>query len=224
MTVPGGRVLYLSKRKLDEDFARVRWPTWRRVAGTAIRLLGFVTVTLPYAQIKVDVPKEDQTDIEKLDAVWKDLIRRNLLGTVDEPKEYFHGRCVMRYQAFREINPPILYLTGQTQETLLALGGALKHAQLSIVATPPDNAQLAMFETDVVRTLAQFQGVTATERRPDDQWTSDVIEIYLYSSGNEIECEFLAEKERWKQDVPFESGTKNVLLGSPLFVTYRFSG
>lgn len=217
-----GRILYLSTRKVDEDFGKIKPSLGRRIFGPVLQVLGLVTVTLPYAQIKVAVPKEDRSDIQKLDAVWKALVKAGEVGTIDEPRAFFYGRCRMRYQAFREINPPILYLTGETDRSVLALGGALKHARLSVVATAPEDATIAMFETDVVRTLAQLQGVQADEHTPDDQWIADVMEIHFYSSGSRIECEFLAERERWSQSSPL-SAEKNVLLGSPLFVTYCFS-
>jgi hypothetical protein len=63
-----------------------------------------------------------------------------------------HGRLLLRYQTFREINPPILYLTGETDRTLLALGGALKHARLSVVAKAPDDATAAVFDLTWQRT------------------------------------------------------------------------
>jgi hypothetical protein len=190
MTSPSGRILYLSNRKLEEDFARVELSLLKRLGGAALRVLGLVTVTLPYAQITVNAPKEERSDLQKLSAVWKDLAKRGEVGTVDEPKAFFHGRLLLRYQTFREINPPILYLTGETERTLLALGGALGHARLSVVAKAPEDATVAVFETDVVRTLAQLQGVDVPGAVREDQWVTDVAEIYLYSSGNQIECEF----------------------------------
>jgi hypothetical protein len=194
-------------------------------------VLRLVTVKLPFVEIKAPDPKEEKSDVQKLSAVWKDLLKRDQVGTIDEPKRYFHGRCLMRSMAFRETNPPVLWLTGEAGNTILALGGALEHADLSVKAEPTPDASLNLFESAVAATLAEtirskkvvvLDDVELRSHPPgSEDWSTDVEEILLYGpSENEIDCEFLAEKEKFKPRSPTRS--KNILLASPLFVSYRF--
>jgi hypothetical protein len=179
---------------------------------------------------KSPVPKEERSEVQKLDAVWKDLIESVRVGTIDEPKQYFHGKCLMRYLAFRDSEPPVLWLTGETENTILGLGGALSHVRWSGEAAAPADAEFGLFEAPVAKTIAETLR-SKRMRLPDglqiraegrSDWTSHVEEILLYApSENQIECEFLAEKEKFEQRSP--GNGKSVLLGSPLFVSYRFT-
>jgi Family of unknown function (DUF7019) len=223
----GGRILYLSTRKVEEDFARIRPPHWKRAGKAMLQVLGLVTVTVPYVQIKVSAPKEERDEIQKLNAVWKDLLKHDQVGTIDEPKRYFHGRCAMRAMPFTETNPPVLWLAGETESTILGLGGALDHAHLSVDAKASANAKITMFETDVAKTIAETIPIDEAHRRlavdDEEEWTIDIYEILHYGpQGTQIECEFLAEKERWTQR-SYAQRSKSALLGSPLFVAYRHS-
>lgn len=220
MAADQGMLLYLSRRKLDILPDAGKLPLWRR--GLAV--LGWLKVTLPtpVAEISLSVPKQDLTDIERVKLLWTRLKDQEKVGSVDEPRDWFSGRHQVRYQTFQEMNPPILYLTGETEHTLFAMGGSSQHLRTSQAPIPASSTPLHLFESDVVRTLAQFRGVKVDEERPIDshQWATDIEEIFMYSTGYHLECQFLAMTEKFK---PSRAGLKQRLLGSPLIVTYTTS-
>jgi hypothetical protein len=214
-TEQSAKTLYLSKRKLDTDFAGVGPGWWLRF----LQSLGIgITVSLPFVELKAEPRGAEKPDLEKVYAVWKRLVRTGQVGTIDEPKRWFSGRCILRYQVFKEINPPILYLTGETGSTVIALGGALKHVNWSGEVSPPADTDVALFETDVVRTLAAFHAGEVGRGVTVNDWTTDILEILYHSEGRTLDCEFLAARERYE---PNPSFGKKIILGSPLLVTYR---
>ena len=212
-----GTLLYLSRQKLQNLPDARRLPLWRR----ALAVLGWVKVTLPTPVVKLSlsVPKQDLTDVERVKLLWTRLDEQGKVGSIDEPREWFAGRHEVRYQTFQEMNPPILYLTGETEHTLFAMGGSSQHLRTSMAPIPSSDTPLHLFESDVVRTLAHLHGVKVDEKRPIDplQWATDIEEISQYSTGYALDCHFLAVTEKFK---PSTAGLKQRLLGSPLIVTY----
>jgi hypothetical protein len=69
---------------------------------------------------------------DRLKAVIDSLEKADLIGTVDEPKEYFRGSIPMRWGLFEDQGRPanegpLVYFGGYGQKTILGLGGSSKH-------------------------------------------------------------------------------------------------
>jgi len=136
------------------------------------------------------------------------------LGDLDEPKDYFSGRITMQYGAFDMVNPPVIYLIGETERTIIALGGSLKNyeGRDPDEVKARDNAQVILSEVEVARAVrrAQIGGspsrVTGTRlynrtglkgsprlvhdkpyntQPSPDQWAVDIAEtLWRWSTGN----------------------------------------
>lgn len=118
--------LYISDSKLEMLHEQIAKGDARRVA-VEWKLDGKV----------VSVSRKNEQDRrenrhEKLMAVLDALERKALIGTIDEPLDYFRGSVGMRWGMFQdwgrpEGEPPLVYFGGRTRKTIFGLGGSSKH-------------------------------------------------------------------------------------------------
>ncbi len=79
--------------------------------------------------------REDEPDRDdKLKAVIEALEYSQLVGTVDEPKDYVMGTLPMRWGIYRDSGrptdePPLVYFGGRTEETVFGFGGSTRHIE-----------------------------------------------------------------------------------------------
>lgn len=69
---------------------------------------------------------------EKLATVLNALEHKTLIGTIDDPREYFRGNLDMRWGMFQDFGrpenePPLVYFGGRTRKTIFGLGGSSRH-------------------------------------------------------------------------------------------------
>jgi hypothetical protein len=144
-------------------------------------------------------------------------------------EKYFRGRLWMHSAAFVDVKPPLLYLTGETDETVVMLGGSLKHVRGhgDAAASEGESSLAEPFAVMAARRAALGRGpVDSTEDASSpvspDQWAADaVFTLRHWNTGDPmIGFEVLARREGSGATAGEE---KRVLVGSPVYVA-RLSG
>jgi len=119
--------LYRSKSKIDMLYEQI-YDSARRTRK----------VSLKAAVVSGEATTEDAVDDEdKLRAVERELEERQLVGTLDEPKDYVKGTMRMRWGLFDDSgtrppdDPPLVFFGGFDSAGPLAvgLGGSSKHVE-----------------------------------------------------------------------------------------------
>jgi hypothetical protein len=118
-------LFYASDAKIDDLYDRFQ-PLWLlrlldQIGGLTIGAFGIV--------VGGTRNRSQRTRRQKLKRVQRSLARSGEIGGIDEPKSYLFGRIKMHYGAFEMVNPPVMYLIGETERTIVALGGSLKNVQ-----------------------------------------------------------------------------------------------
>jgi hypothetical protein len=159
------------------------------------------------------------------------------LGSLDEPRRYFHGRLSMYFVPFHDVRPPTLYMVGETERTFVALGGQVKDIcnRDAEYARAEEGAPAIRSEPEVVRALARAKldkGDSPVEEPASKLsgavgWEADVIEThrrfgYCAHLFRKKDYEVLALKDEFtpREKAPewMPEPKKGVLLGKPLFV------
>ena len=220
--------LYISKAKVDPLYQQyqLELPWLLR----AIDQIGSITVL----SSGVSRNRTEATLVRKLRRVQRFLDKKEEVGSVDEPKRYFFSRIEMHYGAFDQVDPPVMYLIGETSQTIVALGGQLGH----VIGRDPEttkageDAKHVFMEPEVARAIRRSQLgdnprlVTDAElaiQADQDQWAIDVAEtLWHWSSGiPPMMFETLARCDEFVPP-PAQIATrtqKNILVGSPIFVS-----
>src|SRR5713226_8417542 len=116
--------IYYSDAKIGELAQQLPVPWWQRALN---RVSGFgASVAGTGANLNLrDSPPEPV--LSTLQKVWRYLEAEGVIGTFDEPKQYVYGKLVFYYGTFD--NPPVFFLVGSTERTIVALGGSKKHVR-----------------------------------------------------------------------------------------------
>ena len=111
--------LYISDAKLEMLHPQIRKSFWKEVKAE----LGIAFI----ANAKVSVAKEASDKVNvKLREVIRELNRKGMIGSIEQPKEYFSGTMFMRSSDYAI---EMLLYGGFNEEakTTVALGGSRKH-------------------------------------------------------------------------------------------------
>jgi hypothetical protein len=226
------RYLFISTPRLDELYGQSTEGRGR-LTGVDATFLG---VGGGFQRASPDARAALYREIEHVLLYLKDNQR---LGTPDDPLEYFWGRVSMFIVPFDQVRPAVLYLTGRTERTVVALAGPLKH----MVGLDPgdakstEGARFVHSEQEVAAVVAEAQrGDDEQQERcapaspqPDtERWERNIVETYqrlTYYPQNfeEREVEMLAWRDRFSEvrDVAGAlADPMSVLLGRPIFIAY----
>lgn len=110
--------VYLSSAKLAPLYDWIGEPVKKRIALT----LGISVPVLP-VKLEAQVQPSATSEVDMLAIVLAHLDGEGNIGTVDEPRGYFAGRLELRWGAATEF----LFLSGSTEQTLVALTGSMRH-------------------------------------------------------------------------------------------------
>lgn len=171
---------------------------------------------------------EDEPDAnDKLKTVLQELDAAELIGTVEEPKEYVEGILPMRWGLFRDWGrpaeePPLVYFGGRTKTTLFGFGGSSRHVMGNVGASATGSRSVTPnLVAHLLDGLAMpLDGWRADRKRSgdDDLDTYEAIALATDNlKGPEQNLEFCAKTLLSGEFVNRKTATK-VLLGSPLYV------
>lgn len=165
-------------------------------------------------------------------ATEKYLSSEGMVGTVDEPAEFFEGSMTMRWGPIED-SPAVLFV-GSTDETIVGLGGSLQHVlggtpqggQLGYVSSTPfliaalrrDVPSLAPTEAD----RANMEALTYRGRDEATLALSMVAHAHQWMRNPEQRLTFLAKRLLWSgNDSGLPRSGKDgraLLLGTPVYV------
>jgi hypothetical protein len=219
--------IYYSDEKILALKDEVPPPRWTRALGR-VNKIG-ATVLGSGGEISIGPPSSEPI-LQTLQAVWVDLADEGEIGTFDDPaKRYFYGTLTFYYGLFKLVDPPVFFLVGATDKTIVALGGAWKHVRgfrgRDEIPIPDEGAQPVVVEPDVATVLYESSGAS-TEIEAltgnDDIRAIHVAGLYhnwKFWKGKKLEFEVLARKElRSSVSPPSIESPTDVLIGSPVFV------
>jgi hypothetical protein len=195
-------------------------------------------VNMLYAQSRPDREAKNPDSIYKLDAVLAHLARAGLIGTIDEPKEYFAGTMPMRWgpcvfpglpEKFNSTSSPLVYFGGYTFKTVVGLGGSASHV---IGAVGSAKTGLHSCLPGFILQLRQELGesLPAKSNSMDDNQGAlmAVFTATMYAKGPWQELEFVAKRlaygplpSMWfPEGFPEEKAyyKEKILVGTPLYV------
>jgi hypothetical protein len=115
--------IYISDAKVDMLFAQVPHDIKKKVA-TEWKM----DLKLLSASRRVETEGEDNR-IARLETVVDFIRDYGNLGSVDEADEYVEDTLMLRwgYYGFHDENNPVVYFGGETEKTIVGLGGSTKH-------------------------------------------------------------------------------------------------
>jgi hypothetical protein len=120
--------LYISRAKIDMLYDQMFQPSSRRRLG--------ISVGAPAASASLQTESEDREDREgRLREVEEELRSRELVGTIEEPKDYVEGTMPMRWGLYDDCGrrpegePALVYFGGFDKEVplMVGLGGSSRH-------------------------------------------------------------------------------------------------
>ena len=213
--------IYYSDRKIRElDADMHRW--WRSIKSLDVKVLGTGIGGTRESN------SEERFLLPAMNRVWEDLKRRGEVGTIDEPKEFFHGYLPFNYGIFTRSDPPVFFLLGTTDQTIVALGGSIEHVRghRGRIPKPDSGAQPVVLESDVVALISEAEDKPPEERQRSLRKPGDAA-IHVagmnrnrpFWMGSTAEFEILARRELSSRVHPPQvESAINVLIGSPIFV------
>jgi hypothetical protein len=226
--LPRRTYIYYSERKvleLKDDVPPSRWKrAASRVAGVGVTVFG--------TGAKIDLgPPEREPILRTMQNLWMDLGEEGEIGTFDEPKRYFYGTLVFYHDVYDTVDPPVFFLVGATDRTIVGLGGSPDHVRgfrgrqiraahgAPRVVMEPDvadviyRAELAPAEQEEITPAGPGQDIRAIH-------LAKMYESWRSWKGKKMEFEVLAVKEGplLHASPPHTEAQWQVLFGSPIFV------
>lgn len=120
--------LYVSKAKLDMLYDQIAF------SGKEKKSVEWVLDLKPFKASRKSEREDEPDRDDKLKAVIEALEQSQIVGTVDEPKEYVKGTLPMRWGIYRDAGrpteePPLVYFGGRTEQTIFGFGGSSRHVE-----------------------------------------------------------------------------------------------
>jgi hypothetical protein len=227
------RFLYVSRPRLAELYGQ----SATRAELTRRRIRGLQASTpIGGGGLQLD-PREAQKQLEaECRRVLARLDSEELLGTVDEPREYFRGSLPMYMRTVDLISPAMLYMVGATEKTTVALAGPLRH----VVGRDAESSRSkpgALLVTDESAVVEAALAAWRNDDGGDDEnlqstappsrstWDANVHETHWLfetdANARATDVAFLAWREASALYEGVEqSGARNTVLGRPVFACY----
>lgn len=216
--------VYLSETKIDMLFGQIPRAAREDLSAELKINLGVVSSSVKGG--------ERSTPERRVVAIEEYLRSKRMVGTVDEPSEFFEGSLSMRWGPIDR--GPAVVFTGSTDRTVLALGGSLRH----VVGGSPGDGQLgyvssAPFLVAALREDVPSLAVTEADKRNMDALLSRgrdasalalamVAYTHEWMRSPEQRLAFLAKRLIWSgsdPELPRSTGDgRHLLLGTPVYV------
>jgi len=220
--------VYISDAKVDMLLPQVPHDVKKKVAmefGIDLKVLTAKRIT--------EVESEENR-ISRLETVVKFIQESGNVGTVDKPAQYIEGTLPMRwgpYDTLGNAKPSFAYFGGETDKTVLGLGGSLHHVMGNVGTSDPSypSASVAPFLLSYLgKELAAGPSESKGEETSGAQAHSDEelagLAVHLATRGMKgplQRLEFLA-KRLFQAPIPRPERDSHpemhVLLATPLYV------
>ena len=167
----------------------------------------------------------------KLQAVLDYVHANETVGTVDSPNKFFAGKMKMRWGPGSSQNDPtqmwqhIAFFGGETNNTLVALGGSKQHLLGAPETTEQNLNGMMVNSTTLQYVISNFLSeelkpsnieTLLDEPKPPykEDWLIDALAVTVAGmSGPLQQVEFVA-----KRLLEGQSGTKHFVLGTPIYI------
>jgi hypothetical protein len=235
--------LYVSDAKVDMLFPQVPHEVKKKVATEwklDLKVLGMSRRT--------EVDTED-TRFARLDAVVAFVREFGSVGSADEPLDYVSDTLEMRWGylgGFGGKEMPLVYFGGQTDRTVVGLGGSARHVIGNVgLSTPYSHSAMPFLTTTLVKDLGLgleevhthynladpghgYDALTRRSKRTEGKFR-DVDEKFVFEAvfaasvemkGPAQTVEFLAKRllHGLPKEFKYPPNVANILLGTPLYV------
>lgn len=214
--------VYVSPTKIEQLVAQIPDNALGRIAKT-------LTIDLKVVRAEFREKEQSGNTYSALQVVEKYLDEQKAVGTVDEPRSYFRGTLSMRWGPFSGVGSGVVYFGGESEHTVLGLGGS----RTSLIGSVGESHPGAASATPYLVAALQSELDIGVEGMPDSRNADprasrySLMAAYLAATrmvGPTQRLEFLAKRLIWSGSDSgdahaFEPAGKQVLLGTPLFVS-----
>ena len=207
--------IYVSDSKLDMLSEQIPPPLRQRVAAE-------LKVDIKVFSLSLRQTQSSETRTAKLRLIEAYIDENDFAGTVDEPKAYFRGSLEMRWAPIgMGIKPTTVFFVGQTEKTMLGLGGSVYHLMGHARGEATYSDSLTNFLIAAVEREANevLPGKSDLERyEAEGLWA--IPNLFDTMSGPPETVEFLARRLARKEAPPrdkYPEG-KAIVLGTPIYV------
>jgi hypothetical protein len=202
--------LYLSDTKVDMLYSQIPKNILDKIAVELGINLGIFSLT---AKGKGN---QEQSRYEKLRVVVNYIENNMDVGTIDQPREYFKGSLPMRWS---RISEGLVYFVGETAETILGLGGSVRHVIGDLGGESRQWAGNSSLPS-ILEVLKRKFGSSPEE----DLEALNVIATSLFNFGGpQQHLEFLSKRliegsisEEWYVSLAHKKS--HTILGAPIYV------
>jgi hypothetical protein len=228
------RYVYISDHRLNELVGQATTGEGV-VTGRSLQLLG---VGSSYNKATPDERVVWHKNAEGVEEYLKD---EGKVGGLDTPKDYFSGCLSMVMMPYDEVKPAVLYLTGETELSVVALAGPLRN----MVGLHPDDARsreganILIYEPEVAGMINEAQTRAIQEGEESEagaklararqreyyRWEHDVLDVHMKLSDRlrKRPVNVLAYRDSYSRaedidGVLIPGEPRNVLLGKPVFI------
>jgi hypothetical protein len=214
--------LYISDAKVDMLFPQVPHDIKKKVA------LEFkMDLKLLSASRKTETESEDNR-VARLETVVDFIRQYGNVGSIDAPDEYIDDTLDMQWGSYADTS--VVYFGGETNKTILGLGGSMKHllGNAGIQAAPSNSATpfLMKYLTDDLAIRYPDADAKEAQQSGLDLPSLVATAVKLTSTnmrGPQQKVAFLAKKLAYGPVTQFGNNPvpedKNVLLATPLYIS-----
>lgn len=215
--------LYVSKAKLDMLYDQIAF------SGKEKKSVEWVLDLKPFKASRKSEREDEPDRDDKLKAVIEALEQSQIVGTVDEPKEYVKGTLPMRWGIYRDAGrpteePPLVYFGGRTEQTIFGFGGSSRHVEGNAGCAATGSRSVTPFLVTHLLDGMPSEGWNAYPIRGNDDDQSTYEAIVLATDNirpPDQNLEFISKTLLLGKHLDSGKGRKKtmcVLLGSPLYV------
>jgi hypothetical protein len=222
--------IYVSATKVDQLYAQIPRSLRDRIAAK-------FTIDLKLIKGEFEGRQGQESLFSKLEVVRNYLESEELIGSVDDPRDFFAGTMPLSWGIYgydKQRTSEFVYFGGQTQRTILGMGGSLHHVIGEVGQAHPHSYSATPRLTTALKVMTITERDTEPEEYEEKFLRNAHYEPWLGSPADQIPgvlhsvwlattrtdgvlepMEFIAK--RLLRDY-HKNANASVLLGTPLYV------